>query len=384
MKGPMATQTLVGILGTEPLHWRGDREDLPAFNVAFTNLLGDDVQLTPDEMTKFTNFIATLRFPPNPNRTVFDELPTSIPGFPGNPQIGSTLFNNNLIDGGQIRCVQCHATANGSVSSVIAAPAEGESQGFKVPHFRNLYEKTGFSSTSQVNNRGFGFTHDGSVPSVFNFLQSPVFVFQNDAQRRDIEAFLMCFATDTRPAVGMQVTVDGTNSNSPPLVEWLNNIVGIADSGAVSIVAKTWSAGRQRGYAYLAGGFFQSDHQGELVTITALRQSATNGNEITFTVVPTGTQTRMGIDRDLDGFRDFDEIVGFSDPANPASTPANAVHGDLNADGHVNLADYQRVAGCFTGANAGPVVSPCIASDIDTDADVDLGDLAMWINGFMP
>jgi hypothetical protein len=41
MKGPMATQTLIGIIGTGPLHWRADREDLGAFNAAFANLMAD-------------------------------------------------------------------------------------------------------------------------------------------------------------------------------------------------------------------------------------------------------------------------------------------------------------------------------------------------------
>ncbi|HEY3244594.1 MAG TPA: hypothetical protein VGM03_14735 [Phycisphaerae bacterium] len=384
MKGPMTTQTLVGILGTEPFHWRGDRENLAAFDPAFMTLLGDDVQLTTDEMTKFTSFIGTIKFPPNPNRTISDGLPTSIPGFPGNPQNGSTLFNNNFIDGGALRCVQCHTLPTGSLNTIISGNLLNESQGFKVPQLRNIYEKTGFSSTSQVNNRGFGFIHDGSVPTIFDFLHAPVFVFQSDTQRRDIEAFLMCFATNTHPAVGVQVTVDGSNNNNQAVIDLLNNMQTVANSGAVSIVAKSWSAGLQRGYAYIGSGNFQSDHQGEVITMTALRQSATSGNEITFTVVPAGTQMRLGIDRDLDGFLDFDEILAFSDPSDPASTPANAVAGDMNGDGHVDLADYQRVAGCITGAGAGPVVSPCIALDFDADADVDLGDIAQWTNDFAP
>lgn len=46
MKGPMTTQTFQDIIGKEPLHWRGDRTGLEAFNGAFTGLQGDDVQLT--------------------------------------------------------------------------------------------------------------------------------------------------------------------------------------------------------------------------------------------------------------------------------------------------------------------------------------------------
>ena len=38
MKGPMMTQTLIGSVGTEPLHWRGDREDIGAFTSGLPRL----------------------------------------------------------------------------------------------------------------------------------------------------------------------------------------------------------------------------------------------------------------------------------------------------------------------------------------------------------
>ena len=40
MKGPMMTQSLRGIIGNEPFHWRGDRAGLENFNGAFVSLLG--------------------------------------------------------------------------------------------------------------------------------------------------------------------------------------------------------------------------------------------------------------------------------------------------------------------------------------------------------
>ena len=48
MKGPMMTQSLRGIIGNEPLHWRGDRAGIENFNGAFTSLLGGPSQLTPE------------------------------------------------------------------------------------------------------------------------------------------------------------------------------------------------------------------------------------------------------------------------------------------------------------------------------------------------
>ena len=53
---------------------------------------------------------------------------------------------------------------------------------------------------------GFGFIHDGSVDTMFNFLTARVFTFlpgeSGNQQRRDIVAFMMCLATDTHAAVG--------------------------------------------------------------------------------------------------------------------------------------------------------------------------------------
>ena len=43
----------------------------------------------------------------------------------------------------------------------------------------------------------------------------------------------------------------------------------------------------------------------------------TAGQEITYTCVPPGSGERMGIDRDEDGFYDFDEILQGTDPAAP-------------------------------------------------------------------
>jgi hypothetical protein len=41
------------------------------------------------------------------------------------------------------------------------------------------------------------------------------------------------------------------------------------------------------------------------------------------TGVPLGSGTRMGFDRDRDGYADGGELAAGSDPGNPASTPAN-------------------------------------------------------------
>jgi hypothetical protein len=79
----------------------------------------------------------------------------------------------------------------------------------------------------------------------------------------------------------------------------------------------------QRGWLRTGGGSFQSDRVGEpLLTDAQLRaHAATPGQERTYHCVPPGSGTRIGLDRDEDGFFDRDEIDAGSDPADPSSTP---------------------------------------------------------------
>ncbi|HXH28342.1 MAG TPA: hypothetical protein VNL37_04815, partial [Candidatus Polarisedimenticolia bacterium] len=103
-KGPMATQTLRGML--EPLHWRGDRPTMNSFNKAFVSLMGtadvgpvdgEPAGLPADRMEMFRQFALRIHLPPNPHRNVDDTLPNApvtVPGVPyaGNPAAGQTLF----------------------------------------------------------------------------------------------------------------------------------------------------------------------------------------------------------------------------------------------------------------------------------------------------
>src|SRR5262249_31147747 len=132
-------------------------------------LMGADAQLTSQEMADFTAFVGTMKSPPQPNRNFDNTLKTSFPNG-GNPSVGFTRFTTQLIDGGAIACVTCHALPAGTNGQITPAQALQESQSIKIPQLRNLYEKTGFfkatspgSPPTDNDNRGFGFIHDGSV-----------------------------------------------------------------------------------------------------------------------------------------------------------------------------------------------------------------------------
>jgi DNA-binding beta-propeller fold protein YncE len=333
MKGPMTTQSLRGMADAGPMHWRGDRTGgttggdpldetlaFKAFNPAFVSLLGRSAQLTAAEMQSFTDFILTLRYPPNPNRALTN-VPTAA------ESAGETFFNNTAVDAGTLQCVFCHRLPLGTDGF---SSFEGETQEFKIAHLRNAYQKVGMFAAAGDQVRGFGFLHDGSVATVFNFLQASVFNFGSGGaattNRRNVEAFVLSFDTGLKPAVGQQVSVTAAGVNDTNVINRIDLLVARDDANDCDLVAKGVVNGEARGWVYVSGNNFRSDRAADpLISKTALRQlAATAGQEIVFTCVPPGSGTRIGIDRDEDTYFDRDELDAGSDPADPLSRPPGA------------------------------------------------------------
>lgn len=427
MKGPMTTQTLQDIIGKEPLHWRGDRNGIEDFNPAFVALLGAPSELTAFEMQQFEDFLATIHYPPNPYREFDNSLPTNLPldghystgrfnpateGDPlpnGNAQSGLSFYRNSFLDA-PFQCVTCHTLPTGAgpdfaivglgLQPVPVGPMGEHHLGvvgvdgstnisIKIPHLRNLYEKTGFEMTQLRNTVGFGFLHDGSVDSLSRFLTEPAFSVVSDQQVADLVAFMLAFSgsdlpqgsvstileppgvpsRDAHAAVGTQLTFDAVTRTDPLAIALYGEMMLLADQGDVGLVAKGRQAGLARGYRY-GGGQWQSDRASEAVTATALRLAADTGSEITITVVPSGSQTRIGIDRDLDGAYDRDELDVCADPADPTSTPATSscgeqfVRADCNADGQIDISDpVTLLESLFAGGAPPPCDDACDAND---------------------
>jgi len=363
MKGPMTTQSLQDIIGREPLHWRGDKDGIEEFNGAFTGLQGDDTMLTSQEMQEFEDFLATVAYPPNPFRNFDNSLPDNLPldghfttgrfaaaGQPlpnGDATRGLDLYRPpNGLDGG-VACATCHTMPTGmgtdnmlvGVSFVPIPPGpNGERHHalvsvdgstnvtMKVPQLRNQYEKTGFNVTQASNRSGFGFLHDGSVDSIEQFISEPVFSVANDQEVADLVAFMLAFSgsdlpqgsglleppgspgLDTHAAVGVQTTLVDLGSAPAQQISLLTDMIALAETQAVGLVVKGVQGGLQRGYAYQGSGSFQSDRAAESLTSAQLQGAAAAGSELTWTIVPHGSQTRIGIDRDEDGIFDRDEL----------------------------------------------------------------------------
>jgi DNA-binding beta-propeller fold protein YncE len=359
MKGPMTTQSLRGMANHGPMHWRGDRtggndpggdpldEDaaFKKFNVAFGGLLGRSGPLTAAQMQAFTDFILQVTYPPNPVRALTNQLTPD-------QDAGRTFFFGPVSDVFQT-CNGCHRLdpAAGFFGSDGFMSFENEPQLIKIPHLRNMYQKVGmfgmlavpfFNAGDNGNKgdqiRGFGFLHDGSVDTLFRFHNAVVFNqcvpgfgcinpggFASGAagntQRRQVEAFMLAFDSNLAPVVGQQITLTATNGAT--VGARINLLIARAAAGECDLVVKGNLAGEDRGWQRLGTGLFRSDRGADpQLTDAALRaQAGTAGQERTYTCVPPGSGTRVGVDRDEDGFLDRDELDAGSDPADPASTP---------------------------------------------------------------
>jgi hypothetical protein len=372
MKGPMATQTLIGLEGQEPFHWRGDRNNFAEFAHTATALLGADSDFTATEMNRMEAFLASIAFPPNPHRNLDGSLKTSLAG--GNPVTGEQLFNTGNLD--FVQCVTCHTMPTGGTSSIISGNLLAEPQAMKVPHLRNMLEKTGFESlTATANNRGFGFTHDGAVPTLFDFFKLTVFNFAagaaGDQQRRDVSAFMLSFDTGTHASVGAQATIGGAASNGATR---RNQLLAIAQAGKSQLTARAVVNGDERTYL-LAGSVFDSDVTGETTTLAALDALAGKAATVTYTLVPNGTGLRA-LDRDGDGFRDGDERLACSNPADPLSRPDSTCRFDLAGDPFtLDGPDLSILLNNWGGSGAG---------DLNCDGVVGGQDLAILLNAWGP
>ena len=359
MKGPMTTQTLRGMANHGAMHWRGDRADQNGdifnediafrnFRVAFPGLIGRAGQIPEADMQKFSDFILQVQLPPNPIRKLDNSLTAD-------QQVGRDFMTGSrradgLFAGGGFgfNCVGCHTLSPGQgfFGADGQASFENETQVMKIAHLRNLYQKVGMFGMTGVDFfnggdngfksaqiRGFGFLHDGSVDTMFRFLQATVFNdggtfnpvgFQSDTQRRAVEQFLLAFDSDIAPIVGQQITLSNTNSAVAGLRITL--LVQRAAANECDVIVKGTVGGVQRGWYLAAGGStFRSDRASEpLLSDASLRAlAATAGQELTYTAVPLGNGQRAGIDRDEDSFFDRTEIDAGSNPADPNSTPAN-------------------------------------------------------------
>jgi YVTN family beta-propeller protein len=368
MKGPMATQTLKGMAFGGAMHWRGDRsngflgsdpvdEDLSFRNfiVAFEGLVGRDSLLSEPDMQRFSDFALSMVLPPNPIRPLDNQLAT-------NAQAGREFYMTQPVDS-TLTCEECHTldASQGFFGGGTFSTFEGSSQVFKVPHLRNAYTKVGmFGLFTNVGGsaahtgdqvRGFGFSHDGSVDTLFRFVASAAFSFPSAVEERESEAFMFQFDNDIAPIVGQQITLDSSNAGvvGPRIDLFLARAAAPFTSLLLDgltteceVIVKGTVGGAPRGWVRLPSGLFQADDDptaSALVTEPDLRLLATSEGPLTYSCMAPGSGTRMGINRDLDialdgldncpGHVNDDQTDtdsdGLGDPCDPTPAPEPAL-----------------------------------------------------------
>jgi len=376
MKGPLVTLSLRGMANHGPMHWRGDRTGgndaataqpdsgsfderaaFGKFQVAFPDLLGRSGPIPAANMAAFTDFILQVTYPPNPLRRLDNSLTPD-------QEAGRQLFSSTncgiptCTEGNCPQtCSGCHVFDAGANPDVAApgffgtdgrASFDFNPQLLKTPHFRNLYQKIGMFGLPEIPGvlggdfgfkgdqvRGFGFTHDGSLDSVFRFNHGLSFSVQftgpnngglpdgeqGELQRRQLEAFMLASPANLAPIVGQQITL--LTNSSADVSARIDLLRQRADAGECDLVAKTERHGAERGFVYAGAGKFRTDRRAQAPVSDAVVRglASQSGTPVTFTCVPPGSGERIGVDRDGDGAYDGDERAAGTDPADAASRP---------------------------------------------------------------
>ncbi|HEX7839849.1 MAG TPA: hypothetical protein VF469_20375 [Kofleriaceae bacterium] len=343
MKGPMTTQTLRGLVNSGAMHWRGDRANgffgtnatdanlsFNNFIVAFQGLIGSPTMPTTAQMQTFTNFQLSVVEPPNPVRALDNSLNAA-------QTAGKNFFaGSRPADGIQLvsgltafTCDGCHELdpAEGEFGTSKRGSFEGIiAQMFKIPHLRNMYTKVGMFGGGKINAfdapdsgatgdqiRGFGFTNEGSIDTMFRFFTALVFhpnigtgfpLINPDATRRNVEQYVLAFDSDLAPITGQQVTLTSGNAGAvgPRITlfeqranaSFTSKLLG-GTVKEIELVARVAQGGAVKGYLFNPGtGSFVPSGGGTALSDAQIRALAgTAGQEVTFTAVPTGSGARL-------------------------------------------------------------------------------------------
>lgn len=305
MKGPFLTMTLVDRMQSPFLHWRGDRANLAAFSPAFVALQGGAAQPTTTQIANMQAFLATLRTPPNPFRTITNAYPTEIavpgprnvPYRTGNAVSGAAEFEEN--------CRSCHPGNTNRGYLFVNNADFGINQLRNPPTWQNFYRRDGlWFSDPTASTSGFGFQPDGTFDSTQNLsrddaMMAFMYAFNGSYPYTPTGLNATNTAVDSHAAVGRQVTISGATTTDPMLAQ----LQSLADTNAIDLVASGCVSNETRGYVYVGNSAY-ADDRGQTHSLAAMKAFGQAGSPITFTAVRRGTGYVLGIDQNDDGTLD--------------------------------------------------------------------------------
>ncbi len=364
MKGPMTTQSMRGLKRHGPMHWRGDRTGLnrgpdetlesaafKEFNEAFEGLMAREGQLTEEQMQVFTDFALELTYPPNPHRNLDNSL---------NPDqaVGQSMFRNGFARPGQgvELCAACHTLdpangifGTGGLMSFNNQPGEKD---FKIPHFRDQYQKVGMFTPSLVNPfisgpqiRGYGYNHNGATSSsaiLAEFFLPPTLF-------RQVREYFIAFPTESPPILGQQLSISETNVNTTQsrMALLMAQAKVTVPFPTCDLVVQVTDGTDQQAWLYDRNSdrfIADSNSQPELNEAAMLARINAAENPYLMTCMPWGSGQRLALDRDGDGLLNGDELRQGSNPDDAQSTslrPRSGIWWNPARSGHG--IDVQRV-----------------------------------------
>lgn len=386
-KDLMVTQSLLSIEDTFPYHWRGER-DLEAFNVAFAGLLGGaelDDSLGGD-LEEFKAFVFSLQGRANPRQNparILDASRSTVQdGYflledheAGDPVEGQVMMDAPATLFERFSCADCHSKPSGTVGDTGFDDVGNIATNLNmdVAHFRQLrhknqdlveFDAAGF--TLHAPRSGFGLSHDGDHPSVFDFLNRNGFDL-DETEERDLAAFVEQADEGISPGAHLAWTVDSTTNSG--VIAQIETVL-LPQAGA-SFTADHWvslaivgtheddSAVEHdlRWYYLPATDLFHASDPTVVFPDTSVgtqswdtlkAEAAAGRASFTILGLPPANALRWAVDRDDDQLSDFDEAALGTSPFDPDHD------GDGDRDGHEE-------------ANGGDALDPNVQSNDTTD-----------------
>ena len=346
-KGPLVTQTLIGLTGLEPFHWRGERSLLADFNGAFDDLLGGS-ELSTSDLDDFETFVFGLVNPANAHqdlrRVLNDQLDDVFhgSGLDPNAVAGQTVWFD-LPSVGPLTCDQCHTAPTGSSTEIIrdepaAAPKR---KFFKVaPLTAGVWRKEqptretvtitdagGMPQIVTLPTVGSGLAVTGQAAGIFAFAElatqaNPLITQQNSL---DLAAFVNQWDSGLAPCVHRGWLLD--LANSPQVKPELNGYLRIQRSllncDVVVFGTVDFGGGPQSlrwFWDRRAGAFVAEDSTVGPRPLAFFETQADTGlGSNVFLGVPVGFAERFAVDFDEDDLYNIDEAAFGADPLDPDS-----------------------------------------------------------------